>query len=552
VAGFHFFLLTAVSETCGAQSKSALAPRSLRSEVSEHVTNAAAFETQRAAALLSPSQKYINANANRNTKGVKMKKLIERFEIGLEEIILALLILVEVFDFFALLPPSVEFAEKTISIIAMCYLFYKASLTEIVVGRKEKRYDLLIVLGFLLLSVKTIIGFAMSTAKQESMVKGLYSIILANSSSVEKYCFYAGILVLAVSAFMLVRDKVKRPSILWMIHEKNPENALHKATHFVTIYLVILSIFVTVFTFAFEWLAMTIDAAILMIILFFYLFVIVKRGKGMRTESFLKKVSDSSEDFYSKFVSLFHSRKTITVAITGLLVLHLLVDIGNFVIPYTTGLYYSWYLEGLGTGHLPLSTLVAQDFALAGTIPAQIGVMLTYLLNVLAVLMLLFGPAYVWAHIYKKQKVRMPNLAWLFFGSMTVFITEPVILIRRIIQKGFIGVDIATQQIPRMQNVLLALILSALVGGIFYILSRKSMRKTTKVVFAAVFAFFGMYIYHFFTSVSRHYIRAATALAEHGRYTEAAHLLIFFAIIILFYIGGFLLFLHELYIKQKI
>jgi len=57
---------------------------------------------------------------------------LKKLEIGIEEVILALLILIEVFDFFALLPPAWEYGEKILSILAVCYLFYEASLTKVI------------------------------------------------------------------------------------------------------------------------------------------------------------------------------------------------------------------------------------------------------------------------------------------------------------------------------------------------------------------------------------------------------------------------------------
>ena len=342
-------------------------------------------------------------------KGWKMKEALQKLEIGIEEFLLALLIIIEVLDFFALLPASLEYCEKILSIIAICYLFYKASLTKIIIGKKEKLYDIMIVIGYLLLSMKTLIAFTLTAVKEDSLVKGIYAYLIANAYSIETTTFYIGTAMLIYSAYILVSKRVEKSCILKVIHEEKAKTVLQEIVHFVSIYLVTLAIFATVFTFALEWLAMTIDSAILVILLFFYLFIIVKRGKSMKTESFLKKVSDTSEEFYKKFVNLFCSRKTIITAITGLLVLHLLVDIANFIIPYTTGIYYVWYLPQLGSGHEPLSTLVANDLSLAGTAYAQIGVMITYLINTIAILLMFFGPAYVWAHTYMRKTFRTKN-----------------------------------------------------------------------------------------------------------------------------------------------
>jgi hypothetical protein len=282
------------------------------------------------------------------------------------------------------------------------------------------------------------------------------------------------------------------------------------------------------------------------------LFIIAKRGKGMETESFLKKVSDGSEEFYERVIALFHSRKTITIAITGLLALHLIVEIGNFIIPYTTGMFYSWYLEQLGPGHVPLSALMMKDALAAGSVWGQTLVFIAYALNVLAIILLFFGPAYAWWYMYRRKRVRLPNILWLLFGSLAVFMLAPVIRIKQVAAERMVGADIVTQQLPSIARLPLVVAIALLVMGIFYILARKSLRRTTQLAFLIVFAYFGYYIYTFFSSVARDYIMSVNVMAQGKEYFIAAHLLIFFALTITFYIGGYLMFLYEAYAKQKI
>jgi hypothetical protein len=272
----------------------------------------------------------------------------------------------------------------------------------------------------------------------------------------------------------------------------------------------------------------------------------------MKTESFLKKVSDYAEEFYERFVSLFHSRKTITIAVAGLLVLHLLVEIGNFIIPYTTGLFYSWYFEQLGAGHTPLGLLMAGDFAMAGTIPLQLGVLAVYLLNVFAVLALFFGPAYAWLYLYNKRRLALPNILWLFFGSLAAMTLLPVIKMGATKTLKMLGTDITTQQIPHLSNIPQVLLISLLVMGIFYILGRKSPGRTTKLAFILIFVYFAAYIYYFFTSLARYYMHAIEVMAKSGQYFIAFHLLLFFMITIIFYACGFVMFAYEAWTKQKI
>ncbi|MBW2997106.1 hypothetical protein KY349_02060 [Candidatus Woesearchaeota archaeon] len=482
-----------------------------------------------------------------------MRKLVERLELGIEELILALLILGKLLAFFMVIPPTLEYVEKVIAIIAMCYLFYKASLTRIIFGRKKWAYDFMIVIAYILLSVKTVVGFIISAAEEESLVSGFYGMVIHNAPMIEKTGFWIGGLVLLVISYLLIYEKVKKPCLLGIIHEaKLVERAGQKIVRFLSIYLVLISIFVVVFMLAIEWLAVTVDAPIMMAIVFFDLFVIVKRGRGMKTESFLKKVSEASENFYSRFISFFHSRKTITIAITGLLVLHLLIDIGNFIIPYTTGLFYPKYFAQLGAGHNPLGFLMALDFAATDCIFMKIGIMLVYLFNIIAVLMLFIGPAYAWYYFHHKKRVKIQNVMWLFFGSLVVFIMQPLFLLDEIRAPFVLGVDITTQQIPQLANVPMVLLISVLVMGIFYILGRKDIRRTAQVGFMAVFVYFGLYLYYFFIDLAKYYTEAVVVMAQNNKYFIALHLLLFFVVTIMFYIGGYLMFLHEAIRKKRI
>ncbi|MFH1064240.1 MAG: hypothetical protein V1729_04125 [Candidatus Woesearchaeota archaeon] len=482
-----------------------------------------------------------------------MISLIKKAEVGLEEFLLLFLILIEALDFFTVIPSQVEYIEKVLAILAICYLFYRASITKIIFGFSEKNYDLLIVIAYLSLSIKTLIGFLISVVHESGILKSFYTMILSNAGIIEKTGFWIGGIMMLVVSALLVNEHLRKPCVLGIIHEDRAAITItQKIVRFVSIYLLLLSTYLIVFTFAFEWLGLTVDAPVLMIILFFYLFVIVKRGKGMRAESFLKRVSESSEGFYGKFVSLFHSKRTITVAIAGLLALHLLVEIGHFIIPYTTGLLYPWYFRQLGAGHVPLAAHMVSDFASASGITAQIGVMLIYISNLFAVLMLFFGPAYLWTRFYMKKKTEMPNIVGLFFGCITVFLLKPVFRMSSVDSETLIGADITTQVIPGTENIWLVLLAAVLVAGIFHVLARKNLFRSLKLVFAVVLIYLGLYLYYFFTDVAGYYVQSIGLLAKAGQYFIAMHLLIFFTITIVFYIGGYLMFIYEAHIKHNI
>ena len=59
----------------------------------------------------------------------------------IEEILLSALILIQILDFLEILPGDLDFLKKFISWTAIGYLFYKASISNILFGSKIKFLD---------------------------------------------------------------------------------------------------------------------------------------------------------------------------------------------------------------------------------------------------------------------------------------------------------------------------------------------------------------------------------------------------------------------------
>ncbi len=245
---------------------------------------------------------------NKRTK----KKLENKIKLGIEEAILIFLITIELLDFIRMIPPVLEFVEKTVAIIAIGYLFYKASLSRIFFGHKNKTIDSGIIISYLLLSSKTILGFFITAAEEQSILSSFYHFTISNIDLIEKICFKSGILILAILAIILIKQKIKTPSLMHIIHEERPTKTFpQKLIRFTTIYLSMLTFFFLVFTLAIEWLATTVDAPILVLVLLIFLYIVIKYKKHTNTESFLHKVSDSAEEFYEKVILMFQKKNKI-------------------------------------------------------------------------------------------------------------------------------------------------------------------------------------------------------------------------------------------------
>ncbi len=479
--------------------------------------------------------------------------ILNNLKIGIEESILLFLIIIELLDFFRIIPPELEFVEKSVAIIAILYLTYKVSISSILTGHKYKLLDIIITTSFFLFGLRSAIGFVISASLEHSSFQSFYQLVVNNMSGIEKFSFILGVFLLVIISAILADRPIGKRCFLNIIHEEGQAKSfLKKLTRFLTIYLSLLAFILLVYTFIIEWLATTIDAPILIIIIFILLISLTKHKQHMKTESFLLKASETAEEFYEKFLMTFHDKKRISIAIIGILVLHLLVEIGHYLIPYTTGLAIPWYFPQLGSGHEPLIVPLLQDFAASQGIFNQFLTVLVYLINIFAVLFLFASPAYLWYHLYTNKKIRPSFLTWLFFGLITVFFINPVFKIKSLNNMLLIGADIMTQRLPHLQNVFYTLLAGLLVTGIFYILNRKYHKRTTLVAFFISLAYFGYYLYFFFIDVWHYYIKAIHIMTGSLEIVIALHLFIFFALQIIFYIGGFILLIYEVYTKERI
>ena len=134
----------------------------------------------------------------------------------------------------------------------------------------------------------------------------------------------------------MLRLEVKKPSLLAALgeHGKLGRNPFRILWRYLLVFLAFAGFFVVVFNLVMEWLAIAIDAPLIMLAILFYLFIIIRHYKKYNVESLIYRIGEFGENFYEKFISLFHYKRTIMLGISGMLVLHLITDAGSFIIPY--------------------------------------------------------------------------------------------------------------------------------------------------------------------------------------------------------------------------
>ncbi|RME78684.1 hypothetical protein D6774_00400 [Candidatus Woesearchaeota archaeon] len=480
-----------------------------------------------------------------------------KIKMGVEEVILLLLIALAIGDFFEVLSVELDFLKKIISWTALGYLFYKASPSRILFGRRKKRLDVHIIFANFLLILKNLSGFSSVALKELAhdasssnlLREGVAQFLILfhkHAATIELLGLYIGFLWLLCISARLAPKKLGENSLIGVVHEAQKPSKKHTFARFVIIYLVLLSFFIIVFNLAMEWLTIAVDATFAVAGIFFYLFFWVKHYKKFNTYSFIYKVGNMGEEFYEKFITLFKSRSTLVLGIVGMLVLHILTDVANFLIPYTLGLRDALYFEQLpAQGHTPLFLIVLSSTQ------NPLLLTLTLLLNVIAVYLLFLGPAYIWRFLYKRGTLDVnPLLKAVFFASVSVFFLSPAFAFQRVAHPtlALLGVDILTQE-PHAS--MFTLLYALLIGVLTFILAKMWPRLIRFVTFALVQGFFLYYIGLYFLDISSFYVTLLRSIPL-AHFFLTLHFALFFIITTLFYVGGALLFVWEVWQKQHV
>ena len=562
-----------------------------------------------------------------------------------EEIVLLGIILLNVLDFFGALNPDFDYLKKIVSLSAVCYLIYRAELSEVLFGVPSKAFDSGIILSYLMLGMKNVIALSRSVLSEmqshgaqywavlkpvdkavdalavSSPVEGLdltlasgvpvgtaldtlagkltilpgwppavnqqyvsitnevtssfylvesrflfhrwHNLILDNSFLIQKIGLVAGLVMLLVLAFLVVRRAAGRPSLLDVLRNAGPPPDSHRklCARAMLVFLLLVFFYVAVFNLTMEWLALAIDAPLIVVAIFFYLMVWLKHHRRFNAEGFIYRVGSFGEGFYRRFISLFHSRDGLLLGISGMLVLHLLTDLGVFMVPYLTGLTDTMYLGELGAGHMPVlsindlfsaekESLLFIDLAASSGIYASASLVFLYFMNLIGMVTAFLGPALIWYLAFVRRPMALSrSLLGLFYGSMLCLLLVPAFSLGRISSGSLVGVDVQTHSVAAQGLPVewVALASLACIASV-YLASRNSFleRLAARGAVLIVLLFFAAYIYNYFVDIIRYYYSSLAALYAAGELVFASCLGLMLAATVVFYAGGLVAYTVEL------
>ncbi len=493
---------------------------------------------------------------------------IRKLEFGILEFFVGTLMIIGLIGYFGTVSADLDWIDHTVSFILFSYLFYKLNITSILFGKSSKFANSIIIISYFSLFFKDIISYTALDAFKFKIIKFVdyfYLFFSNNLSLTNLVTFYTGIAgIFIISIYLSKKIEISHPSFLYTIYQKKFKNNLIK---FVSIFILLLGFYYFIYNTILEWLEFTIDDPLIATGIVFFIYKIAKHYEKFHPDNFIFKIGEFSSGWYRRFISLFHYKKTLPLAISGLLILHALSDLGVFA--YSLVFFKeNFYLEFLREEHIPFLKLFLDD---TKNLPsyAIIPLFIDYLFNALSLIIFLLIPIIIWVRMFSQKELHF-NRAYLFFiySSTIVYMLLPGYLIKPLYESSITGVDILpiplldTKSIldnffiNKLSVIIAVSLISILFGLIIYLLS--SNQKIKKELYAISIigglTFYAVYLYYFFSSLLIYFYDNILLTIFTPHFVIGIILTIFLILSTTFYIGGYLMFLYEIvmeYHKRK-
>lgn len=469
--------------------------------------------------------------------------------IGWTDVFLLVIIFLNIFDFFkTVLPSELDYIKKIISWTLLGYILYRASPTKVFFGERHRKLDTAIIISYFLLVFNLLIAYAHNSLIEASLLREFFIFIIQHSLLIEQVTFILGVFILvSIGVFVALRVPFHKRSIMGVLHEEGvPEKKLVERT-FMTL-LVIFGFFVIVFNMMMQWLAIAVDATILLIALLFWSVFLVRHK--LPIHKLLDRVGNVGTNFYEWFIDHFRYKETFLLGVVGLLVLHLLTDAGIFLIPYVTGIKDPIYLSGIVLQYNTIWQVFGLDWLYMGSLWKQLSYVLVFIANIIGYIFLFISPTIIWKSLYHRRHPVLPR--WVLITFLTVLPAlglAPLIRISRLKTQFLAGVEVQLQSLQGTPVVLIAGIIIVFFLLVVQLSKQRAWKVRLEQLWVALsVVFFIMYIWKYFVDVIASLQEVVMVSIQAGGYFYffAIIFFIFQALLIIFYAGGLLVLLYEL------
>ncbi len=385
-------------------------------------------------------------------------------------------IILNIIDFLNIIPSDLDIFKKFLSWILIGYIIYKASITNILIGNKNKKIDFILVLiGYLMDSLKDLQYYLSNINVSEftffrSLVYFLKEIIKINFVS---NAFYIGLIILFLISINLTKKKIYPNSFINSFLNDDKKNMFSNIKKFLLIYFFLIFFILTIYNFFMEWFALAIDSAILVIGLIYYLLLMINKHIYRNEFDLLNNISNTGNSFYLNLINLLSNKKTFFISLSLLLTIHLLVDLGVFFLPYLIGLKNSLYGINIeGSNILPVfnffdlkKSIFYHGLEYFNNFLPSIFSLIPLIIHIFLILYFiitcLISPFYILYSFFNKSKIYInKNLLKIFFLSTiyyiaNLFLGNPLIKMSTSSVEYILGVNFYTIPIASFYSILL-------------------------------------------------------------------------------------------------
>lgn len=458
-------------------------------------------------------------------------------------------IFLNIIDFLNIIADDLDFFKKILSWVVIGYVFYISSFSKILLGERKKWYDIAYIFSFSLMTIPKSILLYVKTNPLDNYI--IFGFFLKYVASANQYIFLNSlfltglILTIAISISLWINILPLKESLIGSF-----SNSIEPKRKFSELFLLLLSstfLGLVVFNFFMEWFALSVDALILVFGMFYYLFLYLHRHTDTKLSSLLSNISNSGNDFFQNLIKSFSDKKTVFIGISFLLTLHLLVDVGVYLVPYSIGTQNTLYFQDLSfdsqgnliRDHTSIfnffnfkNSQIYADFSIVGNnFLLGLSVLIIHLTTFLVYAVFMITPFYIFYKNIQNKKIKIPNILGVIFLSSIIFLLLIMVFIPNVdvpIKIGqtqsvsIKGVDLYTSPVTNQdinnEETFLRTAIELLLSFLLFIVSsifllfryQKYKIYFEKIFYTIILLFFIFYISIFFMSTLQQEINSVT------------------------------------------